>query len=66
MTKKIRLNPDALRVESFAAAVVDTERGTVRAYAGASGQSCPYACTLDEPTCKGPLCNTIPVLTCLC
>ena len=63
---KIRLSLDELRVESFATDGVEHERGTVRAYDGASGPSCPYACTLDEPTCKGPACVTIPVLTCLC
>ncbi|HSU17197.1 hypothetical protein [Longimicrobium sp.] len=64
--RKIRLNPDQLRVESFATRAAAHERGTVRAHDDASGPSCPYACTLDEPTCKGPLCNTIPALTCLC
>jgi hypothetical protein len=66
MTRKIRLNPDALRVESFDVDVSNDARGTVHAHDAASGQSCPYACTLDEPTCKGPLCNTVPALTCLC
>ena len=62
---KIRLKLDELCVDSFATDAAADERGTVRAN-DASGQSCPYACTLDEPTCNGPLCNTIPVLTCLC
>ena len=66
MVRKIRLKLDELRVESFATDAVEHERGTVRAHDGASGPSCPYACTLDEPTCKGPACVTIPVLTCLC
>lgn len=64
MTKKIRLGLDSLRVESFETDAAASGTGTVRAHA--SGQSCPHACTLDEPTCNGPLCNTVPVLTCLC
>lgn len=64
--KKIRLNADALRVESFEMDAAAGEQGTVHAYGGASGQSCPYQCTLDEPTCNGPACRTFPLLTCLC
>lgn len=66
MTKKIRLNPDALRVESFAADAAAREAGTVHAHDAASGVSCTYNCTLDELTCNGPACRTVPVLTCLC
>lgn len=66
MVRKISLDLDQLRVESFATDAAGHERGTVRAHDGASGASCPYACTLDEPTCNGPACVTIPVLTCLC
>ncbi len=66
MKGKIRLSPDALRVESFATDAAERERGTVLAHDAASGQSCTYNCTLDEPTCRGQLCNTVPVLTCLC
>jgi hypothetical protein len=66
MTRKISLNPDALRVESFETDTAERERGTVQAHDAASGQSCTYNCTLDELTCKGAACGTIPVLTCLC
>jgi len=65
MLKKIRLNPDALRVESFDTDEPGREPGTVHAHA-ASGVSCTYNCTLDELTCNGPACRTVPVLTCLC
>jgi hypothetical protein len=64
--RKIRLDVDEIRVVSFTTDAADDERGTVRAHHAASGASCPYACTLDEPTCNGPACVTIPVLTCLC
>lgn len=66
MTRKIRLNPDALRVESFGTDAAADERGTVHAHDAASGQSCTYNCTLDELTCSGAACRTVPVLTCLC
>ena len=66
MTRKIRLNPDALRVESFDTDAAASERGTVHAHDAASGQSCTYNCTLDELTCSGAACRTVPVLTCLC
>lgn len=66
MMKKIQLRLDALRVETFETAAVDREAGTVHAHDAASGQSCTYNCTLDEPTCNGPLCRTIPVVTCVC
>ena len=62
--KPIRLEPDELRVESFATGRLPDEPGTVQAHA--SGASCPNPCTLNEPTCQGPACVTIPVLTCLC
>jgi hypothetical protein len=65
--KKIRLDVDALRVETFETARAEADRGTVRAYDDASGQSCPYECTRYEPTCNGPLCGaTFPVVTCVC
>jgi len=64
MTRKIRLDPDALRVESFDADAAARERGTVHARDAASGASCTYACTVGEFTCNGPLCDTVPVLTC--
>jgi len=64
--KKIRLDVDALRVETFETARAGADRGTVRAH-DASGQSCPYECTRAEPTCNGPLCAaTFPVVTCVC
>lgn len=66
MTSKIRLDLDALRVESFGVEAAARERGTVRAHDAASGQSCTYACTVGELTCNGPACRTVPVLTCLC
>lgn len=66
MTSKIRLNLNALHVESFETDTAERERGTVQAHDAASGQSCTYNCTLDEPTCRGPVCGTRPLLTCLC
>ncbi|HET7460206.1 MAG TPA: hypothetical protein VFJ82_03125 [Longimicrobium sp.] len=67
MKRKIRLDPDALRVESFDADAAAREQGTVQAHEAASGASCTYACTVGELTCNGPLCgNTVPVVTCLC
>lgn len=65
MMRKIRLHPDALRVETFQTHAVPGDPGTVRAH-DASGQSCTYACTVRDPTCNGPACNTVPVVTCLC
>lgn len=65
MRGKIRLSPDALRVESFHTHAATSHAGTVDAHA-ASGQSCPYECTRDEPTCNGAACRTLPLLTCLC
>lgn len=64
--KKFRLNVDALQVQSFATDAAAHERGTVQAHDAASGQSCPYECTRDEPTCNGAACRTFPLLTCLC
>lgn len=64
--RKIRLNPNTLRVETFETAAAGREHGTVQAHDAASGQSCTYNCTLDELTCAGPACRTVPVLTCLC
>lgn len=66
MRRKIRLHLDALQVESFETDAAGRDRGTVRAHDAASGQSCTYNCTLDELTCNGPACRTVPVLTCLC
>ena len=67
MTRKIRLDPDALRVQSFETDAAAREQGTVHAHAAASGQSCTYACTVGEFTCNGTACNnTVPLLTCLC
>lgn len=63
MTRKIRLDADALRVESFDVDAAAREQGTVHAH-NASGASCTYVCTVGEFTCNGPLCNTVPVLTC--
>jgi hypothetical protein len=63
VVRKISLSLDELRIESFATSAAAEARGTVAAHSGAS---CPYACTLDEPTCNGPACVTLPVLTCLC
>lgn len=64
--RKIRLNPDTLRVETFETAAAEREQGTVHAHAAASGQSCTYNCTLDELTCGGAACRTVPLVTCLC
>jgi hypothetical protein len=65
MPRKIRLNPDALRVETFEPDTAGAGQGTVHAHDAASGQSCTYNCTQGEPTC-GAGCRTLPVLTCLC
>ncbi len=65
MPGKIRLNPDALRVETFEPDAIGGAHGTVQAH-DASGQSCTYNCTLDEPTCRGAACRTLPLITCLC
>ncbi len=65
--KKIRLDLDALHVQTFETDRAEADRGTVRAHDDASGQSCPYECTRAEPTCNGPLCGaTFPVVTCVC
>lgn len=65
--KKIRLDVDALRVETFETDRAAADRGTVRGHDDASGQSCPYECTRYEPTCRAPLCGaTFPVATCVC
>lgn len=67
MRRKIRLDPDALRVQTFEMEISAREHGTVHAHGAASGVSCTYACTVGELTCIGPLCqNTVPVVTCLC
>jgi hypothetical protein len=65
MMHKIRLRLDALQVESFPTAAAEPGRGAVHAH-HASGQSCTYNCTLDELTCNGTACRTVPVVTCLC
>lgn len=46
--KKLRLNADALRVESFPTAPVADERGTVHGHAP----------TLQVGSCPAPLCRT--------
>lgn len=66
MMKKIRLNPDALRVETFETDAVAGAQGTVHAHEGASGVSCTYNCTQGELTCGVAGCRTIPLVTCLC
>jgi hypothetical protein len=66
MPRKIRLDPHALQVETFQPAAAGGEAGTVHAHDAASGQSCTYNCTLDELTCSGAACGTLPIRTCLC
>lgn len=46
--KKLHLDPENLKVESFPTAVRDDDAGTVRAYVG----------TLAPPSCPAPLCRT--------
>ena len=52
--KKLRLDPEALRVESFPTAPADDERGTVHANVG----------TLAPPSCPAPLCQTYDDTVC--
>jgi len=52
--KKIRLDVDALRVDSFATAPVDGPRGTVQAHA-TQGM---------RPTCSLTCTNTQPLVSC--
>jgi hypothetical protein len=66
MKRKIRPSLHALKVESFDTGAGRRDRGTVHANHAASGASCTCNCTLDEPTCTGPACRTVPALTCLC
>jgi hypothetical protein len=61
--KKLRLQVDALRVESFAPAAAAAERGTVRGEE-MSGASCPYDCTLRGVTCDGLTCRCQNTLRC--
>lgn len=52
--KKLRLDWEELRVESFPTARVEDAAGTVQAYVGTlAGPSCPAAAchTYDDPVC---------------
>lgn len=59
---KLRLRMDDLAVETFASDEMPDARGTVHLH-DASGVSCTYNCTLDEPSCG---CPTFPLLSCRC
>lgn len=52
--KKLRLDPEALRVESFPIARPEELDGTVRA----------HAATLAPPSCPAPLCHTYDDTVC--
>ena len=52
--KKLHLNAEDLKVESFPTARTDDEEGTVRAYVG----------TLAPPSCPAPLCQTYDDTVC--
>lgn len=52
--KKLRLNADELRVESFPTADVLEEGGTVNAHIG----------TLAPPSCPAPICRTYDDTVC--
>lgn len=54
MAKKIRLDMDALRVDSFATATVDGARGTVQGHQTRGGR----------PTCAATCTNTQPIVSC--
>jgi hypothetical protein len=65
--KKIRLNVDELRVESFAVAAGNGETGTVRAFAPNSQQDSCHTC--DDPTCETLVCPcqvTQDMSNCVC
>lgn len=59
--KKLQLDPQALRVESFSAAAAGRQAGTVRGYLSAyyeicsPGDSYQQTCTC-EPTCNAATC----------
>lgn len=67
MARKLRLDPEALEVESFAASAEEAERGTVQAHGpGTDPGFCPpsadwycsygVGCTWPQYTCGGPNC----------
>ena len=51
--KKMNLNADELRVESFAIAVERAENGTVKGHAGSNRPSCDGTC---DATCQTYAC----------
>ena len=51
--KKIRLEVDALAVQSFATEVDRAGRGTVVAHNTQGQYTCVYHCTFDGVTCDG-------------
>ncbi|HEU0053874.1 MAG TPA: pinensin family lanthipeptide [Longimicrobium sp.] len=64
MNRKLRLELDALSVESFTTSDGKDAYGTVRANAGANGEPCPRT---DESTCDpNQVCGCIPswAITC--
>jgi hypothetical protein len=58
--KKLLLNAEELRVESFPTAVAAEERGTVQAHFATQGHTC-----VVETACAGRSCYSF-VATCLC
>jgi len=54
--KKLRLNVEALAVESFRTAPGVEPLGTVHAQEGTLQSRCEYTCV--EPTCEGVTCYT--------
>jgi hypothetical protein len=62
--KKLRLQLDDLRVDSFATREAPTENvGTVAGHAPSNGRTCPGNPTCDNtcgcPSWSGPECNTV-------
>ena len=53
---KMKLEIDALRVESFDTAAADAGRGTVRGHSGDT-EDCEAALVTDWKTCKGDYCT---------
>ena len=55
--RKLRLDPDAMQVESFAPQALPAARGTAFGYSGAYGPACA-----SQP----PNCNDIPDISWFC
>lgn len=70
MNRKLRLDPEALRVESFAATEVGGGRGTVQGqgYTVAPYPSCALTCGATPPPPSEDICRmsgTCPMACCL-